>query len=204
MIIIENLVKALGGRVPGINLSSWPWIAAAMILAAVVCFLGYRLFRLFVALCGIGLGAVIGCLVGSRIDGGDVLTIILIVVFAAGICLVSFLIYKAGVFIASFFVFWSLAVCVLEKAKLPISPMLIALLFGLLMGILTVIFVKPLIITASGLGGGLAMAGILFGSVLHMSGFAVNVVILVTGVFFGALGMLVQFRVHGKKTGRRR
>lgn len=204
MYYLERLVQTLGGHLPALNMGSLPWIVAGMAISALMCFMGYRLFRVFIALCGVGLGAVLGSVVGSFVDANDVVMIILIVMFVAGICLVSFLIYKVGVFLIAFFVFWSLSAMILDGFKLPIKPLYIALLIGLLMGILTVMFIKPMVIVSSGLGGGIALMASLFGSLLHLSGNAALIVMLLTGIFVGGVGMLVQFKVTGGRYRKKR
>lgn len=198
MNLVESLVSILGGTMPSVGLNTLPWIIVTMVLASVMCFAGYRLLRVFIALCGLGLGAVIGAVAGSYLKAGNTLTLILIALFAAGICLVSFLIYKAGIFLAAFFVFWALAYQVLKHFSLPISMHLIAVLIGILMGILAVIFLKPIVIVSSAISGGMTLSAALFENILHMSGFAVSVVMLLVGIFVGALGIVVQYKITGK------
>ena len=199
---LQTIIESLGGVMPEIPVSMLIGSAVGLVIAALMCFLGFRLLRVFVAIAGLFAGAVIGILLGDKIANSNIVTLILVIIFAIGLCLISFLVYKAGIFIMTFFTIFSILAVILPGMTLPLDYRLIALIAAAVFGILSVILVRPFTIIATSLGGGMAIASNIAAMIAEKLALP-EVLVIVVGMVLAVLGMIVQFRTsHGK--GKRR
>jgi len=201
MVVLEQIIETLGGTMPQIPVSNLISAVIGLVIAALMCFMGFRLLRVFVAIGGLVAGAFLGILLGDKIANSDVVTLILVIIFAIGLCLISFLVYKAGIFILVAFTVFSILTVILDGMTLPLDYRLIALIAAAIIGILAVILVRPITVAVTAFGGGFAIAsnlGALVSGALTLPG----AIIIVIGVVLGVLGMIVQLRTtrgKGKK-----
>ena len=200
---LQTVLETFGGSMPSLPIPPVAGVAVGFVLAALMCFLGYRLLRVFVAIGGLGIGAVLGILLGGKIADSQVVTLILVIVFAVGICLISFLVYKAGIFILVFFTVFSLLAVILKDMTMPLDYRLIALIAAVVVGILSVIIVRPLTIVVTALGGGMSLAANI-GSLIADKVTIPSVLTIVLGVVLAVCGMLVQFKTTSGKGKKRR
>ena len=100
---IWDLLDSLSGYVPGmkavISLLTIFFLINAMIGFA-QCFFGYRLFRIFAAIQGFFIGAVLFGAIGSATDNGFV-TFILLLAGGIGGAILAYRVYQIGVFLTT-------------------------------------------------------------------------------------------------------
>jgi hypothetical protein len=181
----------------------------AIVLGLVVCFFGYRLFRIVLAIYGLVLGAVLGLLVASLLGAGDtyVSLIAALVGGLIGAALMATL-YKVGVFLVG-----AVAGAVLAGmigANLSSGWRVVAIvLAALLLGIVAVLFQRIVLILATAFSGSwvVAQAGaallagrtMAWGDLLsnrfipELSGAALGG-FFATWLVLGIAGAVVQFR----------
>ena len=198
MAVLERIVEIFGGTMPEVSWAGLATTVIALAAALVMCFLGYRLLKVFVALNGLGVGAVIGILIGGRISESAVVTLILVIVFAVGFFLISFLIYKAGIFILTGFTVFTLLMTLLPRFKLPLDPRLIALIAAVVIGIISVIAVRPLTILVTAFAGGFMAAAEAL-ELLEATVALPAFVGIIGGVVLMIIGAVVQFKTTKDK-----
>lgn len=214
MLIMENVANAT--------------IIFSLIIAVITAFFGYRFERIFSALSGFALGAVLGAvitiLVCPRFD--YFLTVLLIVAIGFGIggAILAFRFYKVGVFFfmfsTAFTMFYSLLKSILEHSsftpeddvavlttnilngKLPNinwGIVLISLGLSIIVGIITIRYVRSIMIATTAISGGINFSTILLKNII---GFNNIFVIFLVAAAVAVLGMTFQFRTT-KKSYRR-
>ena len=200
--LVPDLTNALAGHPVFLGLILIP-------IGLVLCFYGYRIFRLAIALLGFLFGFPLGMTVALQFTTGDLL------VWAGGLgmglllAILSFAFYLAGVFLAGLVMGSALGygvVLVLGDA-VPVS--LVVLLFAVVGGILAVILQRPLLILFTAFTGGwltttgLAMfvdpalhpLAVVAGSPDIAEPGPVGLGLLATWLFLVVAGTLVQFKV---------
>ncbi|MBU3213880.1 hypothetical protein LL033_13950 [Clostridium estertheticum] len=151
------------------------------------CFLGYKLFKFWVAICGFFTFGIMGGVVSNiSSDNAGMLMLIVILSGLLGV-FITFKLYKLGIFILCGFMGFLLGDVLTQSITLGI-------IMALVLGVLSVFFVRPVIIVSTSLLGGL-IAGISLAIVLGISSFATSIII---GVLFAIFGMLVQFATNKK------
>jgi len=203
MTVIERIVEIFGGTMPEVSWAGLITGLIALVLALAMCFLGFKLLKIFVALSGLGIGAILGILIGGKISESAVVTLILVIVFAVGFFLIAFLIYKAGIFLMTAFSVFTLLMLILPRFELPLDPRLIALLAAAVIGIISVIAVRPLTIIVTALAGGfMAAAEIL---ALLKETIALPAVIgVILALVLTVVGALVQFKTTKNKSRKKK
>ncbi|MBW9150659.1 DUF4203 domain-containing protein [Clostridium estertheticum] len=163
-------------------------IAVVMFLfTSLQCFLGYKLFKFWVAICGFFTFGIMGGVVSNiSSDNAGMLMLIVILSGLLGV-FITFKLYKLGIFILCGFMGFLLGYVLTQSITLGI-------IMALVLGVLSVFFVRPVIIVSTSLLGGL-IAGISLAKVLGISSFATSIII---GVLFAIFGMLVQFATNKK------
>ncbi|MEQ3215689.1 hypothetical protein AAA088_06515 [Hominifimenecus microfluidus] len=157
-------------------------------LALLNCFLGYRLKKLWIGMIGFLLGIAIGAGITSLFSENK--TVILAAGLVVGIlaALLSFRLYLIGVFFyAALSVYPLIAGLIGKELWWEIALSVIA---AFLIGLLAVNFVRPVLIIASAVGGGMQVSQIIMGWIAMENPWGLY------GVAAGLalLGMLVQFR----------
>lgn len=199
---VMDAAGSLLGRMEG----GWGGVAAgiSIVIALLHCFLGYRLLKVWIS--------VIGFLIGFLVSFGtamhfldDKTGICVLIGIALGVA-VAFLAYKVyllGVFLlcggmtmAAVYLFMTGNWPGLESW----IPLLVSGLSGVLAGVLSVMFTKPLIILTTGINGGLSAGTMIF----EVLGIVNPVAQWILCAVIAAAGTVVQFVTSGKSTGRRR
>ena len=165
-----------------------------VIFGALNCFFGYRLLKVWMAVCGFMIGAAAGFLIAARFLTER--NIVFGITAAAGIVgsVLAYQIYLVGVFFLGWMM--SVAAVIAFVRSLPIGDkeklVVIAagVLLGLIVGVLIVKFARPSIILLTGISGGISTATAAF-SLLKLE----QPVLVVTGagIFLAIVGILVQF-----------
>lgn len=185
-----------------------------VVIGALECFAGYKIYKIWLAVSGFMVGAVIGGLIG-QIGGDDGLAIVLALFLGALCAALNVFFMKLGVFIQCFCGGFLFAFVPLGMSQIPadamsmgkmaanlalkgetgidlMTPFVLALILGILCGILGVIFFKfAIILSSSVLGGFLISMGIgLMTDISLVMGFTITLTIL---------GVSVQYLTTGKK-----
>ncbi len=176
-------------------------LIGTLIFAIITCFLGLKMYRVWLAVGGLLLGAVIG-LVGAsiyHITSWAALGAALVCGVIAA--LIAYKLYKVGVFLFCWGAGTSLAAMLL--ASVITNELVsggISLAVGLVFGIIGVIYSEPIIIIVTGLQGGfgIALAG---GELLALSE-KQGLLILLAGVVLSIVGIMVQFAIEGRRRGK--
>lgn len=197
--IISQLLSKLSGQVPNFSRFGMAGIVITLVFGLLFCFFGYRFLKFFVALIGFAVGAGIGTAISIRAGGNGTITLILALIFGIALGVVSFFIYKAGIFIlAGGASFGLLYFAFYEHMPSP-WPIVIAAAGAVLIGILALLFVRPMVILTSGLGGGLAFSAHLIGDLIKWDASYANIVIAALGIALGILGIIFQFKTTREK-----
>ena len=165
-----------------------------VIFGALNCFFGYKLLKVWMAVCGFIIGATGGFLIAARFLTER--NIVFGITAAAGIVgsVLAYQIYLVGVFFLGWMM--SVAAVIAFVRSLPIGDkeklVVIAagVLLGLIVGVLIVKFARPSIILVTGISGGISTATAAF-SFLKLE----QPVLVVTGagILLAIVGIMVQF-----------
>ena len=165
-----------------------------VIFGALNCFFGYKLLKVWMAVCGFMIGAAAGFLIAARFLTER--NIVFGITAAAGIVgsVLAYQIYLVGVFFLGWMM--SVAAVIAFVRSLPIGDkeklVVIAagVLLGLIVGVLIVKFARPSIILVTGISGGISTATAAF-SLLKLE----QPVLVVTGagILLAIVGIMVQF-----------
>ncbi|MCB2353489.1 DUF4203 domain-containing protein [Clostridium estertheticum] len=151
------------------------------------CFLGYKLFKFWVTVCGFFTFGIMGGVVSNTSSDNAGMAMFIVLLSALLGAFITFKLYKVGVFILCGFMGFLLGYVLTQAVTLGI-------IMALVLGVLSIFFVRPVIIVSTGLSGGL-IAGISLAKVLDISSFATSIII---GILFAIFGMLVQFATNKK------
>ncbi|MDE6957668.1 MAG: TMEM198/TM7SF3 family protein [Lachnospiraceae bacterium] len=176
-------------------------LIGTLIFAIITCFLGLKMYRVWLAVGGLLLGAVIGLVGASIYHVTSWAALGAALVCGAIAALIAYKLYKAGVFLFCWGAGTSLAAMLLASviANELVSGG-ISLAVGLVFGIIGVIYSEPIIIIVTGLQGGfgIALAG---GELLALSE-KQGLLILLAGVVLSIVGIMVQFAIEGRRRGK--
>ena len=165
-----------------------------VIFGALNCFFGYKLLKVWMAVCGFIIGATGGFLIAARFLTER--NIVFGITAAAGIVgsVLAYQIYLVGVFFLGWMM--SVAAVIAFVRSLPIGDkeklVVIAagVLLGLIVGVLIVKFARPSIILVTGISGGISTATAAF-SLLKLE--QPVLVVTVAGILLAIVGIMVQF-----------
>jgi hypothetical protein len=170
------------------------------VIGFIQCFFGYRLFRIFAAIQGFFVGAVLFTAIGAATDSGLV-TFVLLLLGGVGGAVLAYRIYQIGVFLTTgtyiglvlvIFVFFAAVVA----ADADFSILVVAFLIGFVVGgVLGVVFSRPLIIISTGLSGFGAVSNLFF--TLHLNTGKIS---LLLGLLCTIAGICYQFKKNPKGT----
>ncbi len=146
-----------------------------IIVAVLACFFGYKLNKVMLALIGFTAGYHLGTTLADvlALDGGVIVILSVIIGLIFGF--VSFKLYLIGVFITCFMLTYVLCEATIDVANLK---QILGLVCGVIVGVLGVIFTRPIIMLATSLGG----AFLLVDTILDFFGFASPIVTIVAGL----------------------
>ncbi|MBU3184013.1 TM7S3/TM198-like domain-containing protein [Clostridium estertheticum] len=151
------------------------------------CFLGYKLFKFWVTVCGFFTFGIMGGVVSNTSSDNAGMAMFIVLLSALLGAFITFKLYKVGIFILCGFMGFLLGYVLTQAVTLGI-------IMALVLGVLSIFFVRPVIIVSTSLSGGL-IAGISLAKVLDISSFATSIII---GILFAVFGMVVQFATNKK------
>jgi len=185
------------------------FIGLGILVGALQCFFGYRLFQFILGLIGFLLGSALTVAIGTTysIDVIPVLLLGLVGGFIGAALMVA--LYYVGVFVIGSFLGSILGVALYAVAESSPDPVAL-LILAVISGVMALIFQKFMIIVSTGFGGawivviGIAyfIADTLYLSSLELtftSGGSIIYAILLCWLAFGFAGVIVQYRSSPKK-----
>ncbi len=196
---------------PSVALPELILYGLAGLIGLAVCFFGYRLFRIWLALAGLQAGFYLGLRLGGILFARQVPIILTAVVGAILLAGLFGLIYRIGAFLAGAGVLVLLLALILQLMPLDSNVRLYALLAAALLGgILGVVLVRPFLILVTALNGAYlvadSVANLMIGTPigqyveLHRTFGSVRLILLLTGILvLSILGCLAQFRMTRRK-----
>lgn len=162
----------------------------ALVFSLLNCFFGYKLQKLWIALMAFAIGAFLaGYCMNVFLPGKTIPLLLVALVVGILFAAVGFKIYKAGVFLLCGGVTFFLCYFLLPTGWQGLA---IGAAAGLIVGILSVKFVKPVLILSTGIGSGFS-AGHLAGALLPALGGVWGYVI---GGLLAIAGVLFQFKTN--------
>lgn len=186
--------------------SSPVWKSPAMKYAVIIvptiagliyCFYGYRLARVISALVGASIGGGIGFVVAGVMKMTPPLLYVIPAVGAILFGILGYFLVRLGIFLIVFLViFGSVGVSLEELTSLDrVVVLIVSLVSGLILGILSAIYDKVLIIIATSIGGAMIVADRVFDHLVHIRWDASleSYIRLGFGVFLAVVGLIFQF-----------
>lgn len=173
------------------------FVVITMIFAALNIFLGYKLKRVWATLIGVGIGFVAGFILGGQIWQNSGAALIAGLVLAAIIGALAFFIYKLGIFLMcgtlAFLLVYQLLCGVIDD----IFALIISIVFGLIVGVISIILFRPFIIVTTAVSGAFGFSNSLFAlfpaAIQEQRFLGLSWPILLVGVILSAVGIIVQF-----------
>ena len=183
-------------------------IGLLLVFMLLTCFFGFRMKKIWISVLGVLIGFTLGALIGVLINQGTALIIICGLVSAIIGGVIAFKLYRVGMFIwtgsLAFSMVYDLLARFLDIREMApaILVTVVSLGVGILIGILTLRFMRPVTIVVTSVSGGLSSGiylTVIGSSLFHYSieAPAALFALLGIGVLLAALGMAVQF--HNKK-----
>lgn len=179
-------------------LKDWGQAMAAFsaVFALLNCFLGLKLIKTWVAVVGFLIGFILGFTISlSFLDNAGICVVIGL---AAGLLLgaLAFIIYKAGVFLFCMVLTFTFVLALVPKEWPGWIGITLGIVLGLGVGVLALLFMRPVIILSSGISGSFSAVSTmvpLFGIPGGM------VTVWIAGIVIAAAGIFVQFKTTSKK-----
>ena len=210
MEFFQKLAETAGNQLPQVKGLGVFGLILTIVIAALFCFFGYRGLKFFIALCGFGIGALIGAVIVLLAHIPSPAGIIVIIVIGAVCALIAFFIYRVGVFVTVAFSVGSLVARILSQKPGGWVAVLIAIIAGLLVGFLVLKFLRTGVILISAITGGFSLslhlvADVVFRYLLKTeTGQARLIAIAAAGILLSILGMVYQFRTAPDGSPRKR
>lgn len=165
-----------------------------LLFGALNCFFGYRLLKVWIAICGFLIGSGVGFFIMAQFTADR--TLVFGVTAVAGVVagVLAYEVYLVG----AFFLGWIMtvsAVTVLGRSlevddKTKLAVFVGGIILGIVVGALIVRFARPCIIALTSISGGLSAASAAF-SLVKIDQPAM--IVVAAGIIAAILGMIVQF-----------
>lgn len=163
-------------------------IAIVSIFALVQCFFGYRVFKFWIGIQGFILFGIVGIAFGYLSFKEEIILCLVMGLISGGVgALLAMGLYKLGVFLQCFWTgsFLGILIGVIGQVNIGHTVNL-AIIFGIGVGIIGILLIKPLIILSTGFSGGLTLGCIvaLAGKLDIMTGVIAGVIVSVCGALY--------------------
>lgn len=164
-------------------------IAVGAIFATIQCFFGYRVFKFWIGVQGFILFGLIGIVIGYSSFEDEIELCLVMGLIVGGLgALLAMGLYKLGIFLQCFWTgsFLGMLIGLVGQVDMEHTANL-AIIFGIGIGIIGVLLIKPLIMLSTGFSGGMTLGCIV--------AFASNQDIFVglfAGIIISILGVLYQ------------
>lgn len=178
------------------------FIIIICIMGVLQAFCGYKLMKAWITINGCAVGMAVGAVIGFVISGGESAVILLSIL--AGMLAGGWLAYKmylVGVFfMCAFWGFLGISLLIGVGLQSFGSGIGFGLMAGLAAGILGVMFVKPVIVVCTAIGGGMAAGGVL-AAIEPSLGIIVGLVCIIGGFWTQCSSNGNLFGIGGKSSG---
>jgi len=161
--------------------------AVICVIALIECFFGFRLFRIWIAICGFFLFGALGTAVAYALSDKAGIALFVGILTAIAGAFVAYRLYLAGVFLSCGLMGYILGY-LLTGIYWP------GIVLGLVFGVLGVLFVKPVVILSTAISGGL-LAGF---TLVIVFGGSSRAAALLLGLLLAAAGVYVQWVTNRK------
>ena len=164
----------------------------SLVIGAVECFAGFKIMKTLLAIWGFFIGAMAGVAVGVATDSTG-LGVAMVILFGVILAVLSYRLYLAGIFLLT-------ASLAGVAVYIPTDSILPAVLVAVLVGGLSIYFVKPVVILTTAISG----AGIIVASAYAMMDLGVNdnmVIMTILWVPIALIGIVIQLGTTKKMTG---
>ncbi len=157
-----------------------------------ICFFGYRFYRVCITIFGFLFGTAVSYgLLSSYTQVQDPLKLIIAVAIGAVIAALAYVLYKLGVFVMVLVCLFFASVMLLSETGMDSTTMLIlSLAIGVVFAILSVKYMKPILILSTGLAGGQGTVKV----ICDMIGMNNSIALTILGIAVGVLGIWFQFK----------
>lgn len=164
-------------------------------LSVLQCFFGYKIFKFWIAVQGFFIFGFIGALLGFLLfEDKDGLAFLFAIVIGIIGALISYKLYKLGVFILCFGTGLIVGIILGNLARIESgATAALAIVLGIILGIIGVILIKPIIILCTGFSGGMTL-----GSILAMLIKSSNALGVILGIIISVCGVVFQFYLDKK------
>ena len=171
---------------------------AGIVIGLLICFFGLKLIRILAALAGALAGAVIGLAAGIMFGLEGTVMLIAAGALAVILACLSAILYRVGAFVWLLMLGAGAALITFTPDSLLTA--FICLGAGLILGIITAIFLDPIIIIISSVAGGF-IAGI---SAAELTGLAESFLITVlASLVLAVIGLVIQFMMKSREVGKK-
>ncbi len=155
----------------------------SLVYGAGTCFFGFKFFRVQIAVAGFLNGGAVGYILGYIMgDGSKGVAVICGLIMALVFCFAAFKLYKFSVFL-----------CTFGLTAVGLSALMgdfngLAVVGGLIVGVVSIFLVQPVIIITTGMSGGL-LVGSTLGSMIGL-----KPIFTILGFLMGAAGVFFQWK----------
>ena len=161
-------------------------VITTFLFAALQCFFGYKLLKLCIQVCGFFSFGIFGGVIAKNFTDSQVVITIISLLFALLGTFIAFKLYKVGVFILCGSMGFLLGYVVMQNV-------LLGIIIAIIVGTLSVIFLKPVVIISTSVSSGL-LSGL---SLVTILGQQDNLILgTILGILFAAGGLFVQFTTN--------
>jgi hypothetical protein len=198
MNMVMQFVNNLTGTVTKNPAASGLLLVAALLLELAWCFFGYKAMRTFSAITGFVIGAGIGLGLSPLFHLVGIVALVVPLVIGAVLAVLGFFLYKVGAFLAVLITGSGAAASLLTR-YLPLNKTLIAILaavIGLVLAVLTVVFLRAMLIVASAFAGGFGFTSLLLDNLIRIRWNTTYEAAARCGIglILAVIGMIYQFR----------
>jgi len=162
---------------------------AGIVLGALNCYLGYKIFKILLAIIGFIAGSVIGGFAVSYATGNTSMGVAVGLGIGIVIAILSVALSHIGVFI--FVGFLSFATCYLLSS----GDMTVSLVIGAVMGIIGAILTRHLIIISTAFSGGVSISR----GICELTDIDNTSIYILLAAFFIITGLIVQYKTNTVK-----
>lgn len=192
--VVGNFFAAFHSALPGIT-----------VLSFCSCFLGYRIFRIFAALCGLGIGAAIGALL-MAMEPGNTAMMLMGILSAIVLAAMTFIAFRFAAFLMGAFCGVAIGLVLIGWQSISLTldlhnPTVLAgfaaelVIPAVLLGLMCILFYRPMIILSTSLMGIVAVYGVFELLLINL-----GPVVWVLGAACAVLGSGIQFHCNPKGT----
>ncbi|MDO4805143.1 MAG: DUF4203 domain-containing protein [Lachnospiraceae bacterium] len=208
----QNLLEFAKNIVPNVGTATTIAIIISILLALFYCFFGYKLLRLHISFIMFMVGALIGLTIGVSLRLDDKFILAAVLVLGILLAVLGFFLYKVGIFFIVTLLVGPASYGFISDIVKERYVIIICIAIAVLFAVLACFFVRPVVIIATALSGGLIASNNLIDHFLIQVGQlnsarVTQYIVLGFALILALFGMIFQFRTtenyEDERTGRR-